>query len=752
MFNTGNVGDGFIDIYSVHGIKSTSEYGPTVVVNGRDSVVYNDWTPIAAIGQLNGVYGYSSSAYGIGLGKYSEADYITIDTSNGVRFLDSSDVVQGQLSSSVWTLGEVGAAKSNIQITAGALQWRTNVTVNAELTTAGELILGDDDAAQDWISVSSGNGLRMYGNNALRVQVTTGGNVALGNVGGYPRMDYDGTDLYVRGSANEYIWVDADVGVRIYGGGSETFKVTTSGTMQLGVVGGYPRIDYDGTDLYIYGVDATDYIMMDADAGVKIITNSLLKFHADLSGNIYLYGDTNDYMTLGSGGIEIFSNAVKVVDIDNTGDFVFGDVATDKANIFFDQSEGQLNFRGGTNGTETSVRIDIDGGLVIDSYAGAGTARQNSISWENSAVYCEVGAYHGGANHSIEVTAKSIAAHTAGAVMSSVAPSTYAAQTAISSTSGSTLTHIELTTDTSPATDQIEMQTALAYITNATNTDGELRVRGGLRVGSTASGPAVGELWTSGDVRVGAGLYVGAIGTDPVADWIYADGGMYINDTENTDQTIGATINQGGYNDHALAVKSSDVGHTATNEAEGDTYFYIEKAEAASGGAALCGLKDSGGVAGFALSLQGVLDETAADTTKSTSAYGVVDIQANLESSNSRAACGSNENLLIIRNYTSTEFIFDAEGEGHSNVQWTTFGKHDDLALLDTLEKTVVTSEFGGWVEENKALLERLNIAHFDDEPGHAMINWSRLSMLLVGAIRQIAPRLERLETALLEG
>ncbi|MEM3091779.1 MAG: Hint domain-containing protein [Candidatus Pacearchaeota archaeon] len=86
IFNTGQAGSGFIDLYSIRGIKSSSQLGPTIVGNVRNSLTYNDWTEHWAIGNLNGLYGYSSNIYGVGLGRYANSNaFITIDSSNGIR-------------------------------------------------------------------------------------------------------------------------------------------------------------------------------------------------------------------------------------------------------------------------------------------------------------------------------------------------------------------------------------------------------------------------------------------------------------------------------------------------------------------------------------------------------------------------------------------------------------------------------------------------------------------------------------------
>ena len=57
------------------------------------------------------------------------------------------------------------------------------------------------------------------------------------------------------------------------------------------------------------------------------------------------------------------------------------------------------------------------------------------------------------------------------------------------------------------------------------------------------------------------------------------------------------------------------------------------------------------------------------------------------------------------------------------NVEWTTFDKHNDVALLDNLKVAMqdgMGNRFGGVpLKPQKRDLEKLNIAHFDDKPGH---------------------------------
>lgn len=145
IFNTGQTGNGFIDLYSLRGVKAGTEVGPTIVGNVRNSSTYNDWTSHWAIGNLNGLYGYSSTTFGVGLGQYAAGvAHITIDATNGYRiFSGLSTVVASWSNAGVITVGEVAASKSNVLISAGALSLRNNTTERIGLSAAGILTIKD---------------------------------------------------------------------------------------------------------------------------------------------------------------------------------------------------------------------------------------------------------------------------------------------------------------------------------------------------------------------------------------------------------------------------------------------------------------------------------------------------------------------------------------------------------------------------------------------------------------------------------
>ena len=167
--NTWSAGDamvstttGFIDLYSVQGVKSGA--GPAIVGNVRNSTTYNDWSEHWAIGNLNGLYGYGATTYGVGLGKYAASEFhSTLDSTNGLRFFTGLSTVIGQWSAAgVITVGQVAASQSNVFISAGVVELRNNTTARIRLAADGGGYLANSSISWD----TSGN-LTVAGNASI---------------------------------------------------------------------------------------------------------------------------------------------------------------------------------------------------------------------------------------------------------------------------------------------------------------------------------------------------------------------------------------------------------------------------------------------------------------------------------------------------------------------------------------------------------------------------------------------------------
>lgn len=228
-------------------------------------------------------------------------------------------------------------------------------------------------------------------------------------------------------------------------------------------------------------------------------------------------------------------------------------------------------------------------------------------------------------------------------------------------------------------------------------------------------------------------------------------GKFFINDTANANMTLGITINQGANDDEAIAFKSSDVAHGATDYTETDTWGLLKKAEATSGGLYAQGFKDADGVAGFALTLGGFLAEDA-NTTKTTSGYGIVDIEAFQTSGTGLANTVADGNVFSIRTRRGDTvvavFLVDEDGDVLYDGAASAYDQEDDVALVRELADllSMPAAERTEHVRrpEARARSEALAIAHADENG--VMISQKRHTALLRGALLQLSERVVRLE------
>lgn len=231
-----------------------------------------------------------------------------------------------------------------------------------------------------------------------------------------------------------------------------------------------------------------------------------------------------------------------------------------------------------------------------------------------------------------------------------------------------------------------------------------------------------------------------------------AAGVLFIGDNDNTKMTHGLTINQGTSDNEIIALKSSDVAHGITDEAELDTFGVLQKCHFTDGGVRLKGLTEST----IAMRLQGLV--TTELTSQTASDEGAIVMNVSTKSGTTYAGTAADVNLLVIRNHDSgacTKFIFASDGNAYADVSWTTFDVYRDTALLSALNTLaprshdVVRDGFGAFLEYGRDDLVRAGIVtqfHRVNGRPHAMVNFSKLSMLHTGALVQQGARLRELE------
>lgn len=234
VFNTGTTGDGFIDQYSDSGIASG--VGPTIVGNVRNSATYNDWSPTWAIGNLDGLYGYSGATYGAAFGKYAASNsIITVDSTNGIRILNGTSTVIGQWSTAgVITIGEVGASKDNIQISSGAISIRNNTTERIGMTAAGILTI-KDSGGNAVLTFDASNGAE------ITKKLTMSGAASAIAIGSTPPTS---------STSGTGIWIDRNSLVAV-NAGTQTAAVSNTGIQVIGN-GAFQAKNAAGTPTNLY--------------------------------------------------------------------------------------------------------------------------------------------------------------------------------------------------------------------------------------------------------------------------------------------------------------------------------------------------------------------------------------------------------------------------------------------------------------------------------------------------------------------
>jgi len=147
----------------------------------------------------------------------------------------------------------------------------------------------------------------------------------------------------------------------------------------------------------------------------------------------------------------------------------------------------------------------------------------------------------------------------------------------------------------------------------------------------------------------------------------------------------------------------------------------------------------------------------ALPTTKSTSTGAAVMVQATTSDGGTGIqAPAANSNIFAVwGSGPYVRFILDADGDSHQDVgtAWTNFDEFDDVGLLTALAVGVsrpddaIREQFNAFLEEHRGPLERVKLVTFNED-GHHFVNMSRLTMLLVGAVRQLGAQVKELCTS----
>jgi hypothetical protein len=219
VLNTGTTGDGFLDIYSLHSIRSGTQYGPTIVGNIRIGTSYGNLIEGWAIGNLNGLYGYGVDIYGAAFGKYvNSSSFLAIDPTNGIRMI-YKNVVGANLTLAQWdisgnlTIGQTGASQDNIYISAGSINFRVNTTTYMSMSSTGVIQIGLSGAGQDNIYLAS-NEISFRVGTTEYLNVSTAGLITVGLATG-PNTVIQSTGITLNLSGTTYIYLTSGGAITI---------------------------------------------------------------------------------------------------------------------------------------------------------------------------------------------------------------------------------------------------------------------------------------------------------------------------------------------------------------------------------------------------------------------------------------------------------------------------------------------------------------------------------------------------------
>jgi len=116
-----------------------------------------------------------------------------------------------------------------------------------------------------------------------------------------------------------------------------------------------------------------------------------------------------------------------------------------------------------------------------------------------------------------------------------------------------------------------------------------------------------------------------------------------------------------------LTFKSANVAHGITGYAETDTYFSSIMYNTVFGGVIQQGFSE--GLPAYTIEAY----STGASTDTNTSAFGTLLLRSQKKSGTGATSLANTENLLVLKNYLTTRYIFKGDGTAYADVSWTTF-------------------------------------------------------------------------------
>jgi hypothetical protein len=457
-----------------------------------------------------------------------------------------------------------------------------------------------------------------------------------------------------------------------------------------------------GTQITLGYEAGFEYVKIDGTNGMTMFTGptpGYERFRLEPAGTMYLgYVLGKEYVKISSSGIEMFSNDVKTVDLDNLGNMTLGQVATSQGNMHWNNTSKILQFRGGVDGTDVQAYIDTDGTIG----AGGGDVKIGSTG-----IKLNSGTTYAWGSTAINFYRSSFATQFSGI-------------TGMYTSGGGGAHGLELRVDSFTGNDPYILMTSTATIADY--------------------------------IRLFSDDYLSLYTPEVVISAPTGGSELRINGSTNVKLTNGLNIDQLGNDDDILALRdSTDVSHSFTDHAEAVTFGHFRKISAGPNGG---GLKVYGWNEGTTRAIELVAGVHSDDTTKSSSADGTITVRAGKLSGTAIGAPSANANIFAVKNTGGTRMIVDTNGEIHlpTGKGITNWDEHDDVALLTGLRASIQEME-NEFISYAKPILEATGVVTYNEDGVH-FVAMKKLQMLAIDTMIQkfasIDDRVERLEKRVL--
>ena len=233
---------------------------------------------------------------------------------------------------------------------------------------------------------------------------------------------------------------------------------------------------------------------------------------------------------------------------------------------------------------------------------------------------------------------------------------------------------------------------------------------------------------------------------------------LHVNDdTVNSKSASGITVQQHGYDDEIISLKSSDVSHGVTDVSETDSFGVFQKAIDATGGLEIVGIRDTSNTRGLVMKgyCSGLTDSA------STTANAAVEIHGYEYSGTDATNATANGLIFGVRTRkggaTFTVFLVDEDGDiSYDGSDAGAYDEYEDAQLTRALDlshgRNVIDSKFDKFIAYNHEKLADLKLVGREEngEPNH-FINLCGMQRLHNGAIWQQYEKHQNLLNAVYE-